>query len=103
MNIRPPFLGGFCFGTNERGSMTKSDRLKVTKTPDIKANEAIDEELFNIPDSSYTQFTYSENADEAFSPALNRQIYPDNLPEDNVEAVLILMKKSLKMSNDKKK
>lgn len=83
--------------------MTKSDQLKVTDVPDTKAGKTNDEELFNIPDSSYTQFTHSGNADEAFAPTLNRQTYPDDLPEDNVEAALTLMKQSLKMSNDKKK
>lgn len=102
MNIRPPFFRWVLFCHEQKGLNDKIRSIKGNHASDTKADKINDEELFNIPDFSYTRFTHSENADGAFNPALDRQTYPDNLPEDNVEAALTLMKQSLKMSNNKK-
>ncbi len=102
MNIRPPFFRWVLFCHKRKGLNDKIRLIKGNHASDTKADKINDEELFNIPNFSYTQFAHSENADEAFNPALDRQIYPGNLPKDNVEATLTLMKQSLKMSNDKK-
>lgn len=102
MNICPPFFRWVLFCHKRKGLNDKIRLIKGDHASDTKADKINDEELFNIPNFSYTQFTHSKNADKAFNPALDRQIYPDDSPGDNVEAALILMKQFLKMSNDKK-
>lgn len=79
--------------------MTKSDKFQTADMPDAQPLKKDEKELYNISENFYTQFIYSEKPSNDFDSISKYPTYPDDLPEDNVEAVLLLMKKSLTFEN----